>query len=183
VGPKMAEAAHSTPQEFWRPPTLHLSEEVAIQDARPAMAEACPSCSTEFLLGSRFCHTCGHRRPEAISSSTGTDSAALAGLWERGVRKLQTAISRFPWIKIKLPSRTSFPSFREIKTRVGLPTLSLIAFLIGLACMAGALLSSFVSTGTTWDDFCALQFYRAEWLLAATASFVAGILLKKPSRD
>jgi hypothetical protein len=30
-------------------------------------------------------------------------------------------------------------------------------------------------------EFQAIQMWRIEWLLAATASFVAGILLKKPS--
>ena len=178
----MAEVAQSTQQEFWRPPTLHLSEEVAVQDSRPAMAEACPGCGTEFLLGSRFCHTCGNRRPEAISSSARADAVALAGLWERGVRKLQSAITGLPWIKIKLPSWTNFPGFQEIKTRVGLPTLSLIAFLVGLACIAGALLSG-LSAVKNWNDFYATQLYRAQWLLAATASFVAGILLKKPTRN
>ena len=59
--------------------------EVAVQDASPAMAEACPRCGTEFLPGSCFCHTCGQRRPEAISASTRADAAALARLWERGV--------------------------------------------------------------------------------------------------
>jgi hypothetical protein len=176
----MAEVVQTTQQEFWRPPTLRLSEEVAVQDSRPAMAEACPRCGTEFLLGSRFCHSCGKSRPEAISSSTRDDAAALAGLWERGVGKLQSAIAGFPWIKIKLPSRTNFPGFQEIKTRVGLSTLSLIAFGIGLVCVAGALLSG-ISTVKNWNDFYAIQLYRTEWLLAATASFVAGILLKKPS--
>jgi hypothetical protein len=181
----MAEVVQSTQQEFWRPPTLRLNEEVAVADSRPAMAEACPRCGTEFLLGSRFCHTCGNRRPEAVSSSTRADAAALAGLWEGGVRKLQSAIRGFPWISwisLKLPSRTSFLSFHEMKIRLGLPTLSLIAFLIGLACVVGAILSG-IATVKNWNDFYSVQLYRAEWLLAATASFVAGILLKKPSRD
>ena len=181
-GPKMAEVAQSTQQEFWRPPALRLSEEVALQDSRPAMAEACPGCGTEFLLGSRFCHTCGKMRPEAISASTRADAAALAGLWERGVRRVQSAVTGFPWVKIKLPSRTDFPSFQDIKTRLGLPTLSLIAFFIGLACLAGALLAG-ISTVKDLDDFYAIQLYRAQWLLAATALFVVAILLKKPSRD
>ena len=72
--------------------------------------------------------------------------------------------------------------FHEIKSRVGLPTGSLIAFVIGLACVAGALLVGLL-TAKTLVDWQAIQYYRAEWLLAATASFVAGILLKKPSRD
>jgi hypothetical protein len=36
-------------------------------------------------------------------------------------------------------------------------------------------------TARTLVDWQAIQFYRAEWLLAATAAFVAGILLKKNS--
>jgi hypothetical protein len=41
-------------------------------------------------------------------------------------------------------------------------------------------------TVKSYVDWQGVQFYRAEWLLAATASFVAGILLKAPpnrSRD
>ena len=147
------------------------------------MAEACPRCGTEFLLGSRFCHSCGGRRPEAISSSARADAAALAGLWERGVHKIYSTVSGFSWSNIKLPSWVHYLHFHEIKERVGLPTPSLIAFVIGLACIVGALLAGLFFTVKTWNDFQAIQYYRAEWLLAATASFVAGILLKKPSQD
>jgi len=38
-------------------------------------------------------------------------------------------------------------------------------------------------TAKTLVDWQAIQFYRAEWLLGATASFVAGILLKKASNQ
>ncbi len=37
-------------------------------------------------------------------------------------------------------------------------------------------------TAKNFVEWQAIQFYRGEWLLAATASFVAGILLKKPTR-
>lgn len=72
--------------------------------------------------------------------------------------------------------------FHEIKSHLGLSTASLIAFVIGLSCVAGALLVGLL-TAKTLVDWQAIQYYRAEWLLAATASFVAGILLKKPSQD
>ena len=146
------------------------------------MAEACPRCGTEFLLGSRFCHSCGGRRPEAISSAARTDAAVLAGLWERGVHKVESIMAGFSWSKITPPSWAHYLHFHEVKERVGLPTPSLIAFVIGLACVAGALLAGLI-TVKTWNDFQAIQYYRAEWLLAATASFVAGILLKKPSQN
>ncbi len=47
--------------EFWRPPI-----EPAVSDdatARHELSEACPRCGTEFIVGSRFCHTCGSARP------------------------------------------------------------------------------------------------------------------------
>ncbi len=150
------------------------------------MAEACPKCATEFLLGSRFCHSCGGRRPEAISSSTRADAVVIASSWQRGVQRAQSAISSIPWSRIKFPSKVpswmSYLHFHEIKGRVGLSTGSLIAFVIGLVCVAGALLVGLL-TAKTLVDWQAIQFYRAEWLIAATASFVAGILLKKPSGD
>ena len=178
----MAEVAQETQQEFWRPPALHLNEEMAVRDAHPAMAEACPRCGTEFLLGSRFCHSCGGRRPAAISSSARADAAALAGLWERAIHPLQSAIAGISWSKIKFPAWMSHLHFHEIQSRLGLSAPSLIAFVIGLACVAGALLVGLL-TAKTLVDWQAIQYYRAEWLLAATASFVAGILLKRSSQD
>jgi|SRR5579864_201310 len=176
----MAEVAQGTQEEFWRPPALN--EEVAVGDTQPAMAEACPRCGTEFLLGSNFCHSCGGRRPAAISSSARADAAALAGLWERAICRIQAAVAGVPWNTVRFPSWMRHLHFHEIKSRLGLPTASLIAFVIGLSCVAGALLAGLYSV-KTWNDFQAIQYYRAEWLLAATASFVAGILLKKPSQD
>ena len=83
---------------------------------------------------------------------------------------------------MNLPSWVQYLHFHEIKHRVGLSTASLIAFVIGLACIAGALLVGLL-TAKTLVDWEAIQYYRAEWLLAAIASFVLGILLKKPSED
>jgi hypothetical protein len=53
---------------------------------------------------------------------------------------------------------------------------------IGLGCLTGAL-SAGLMTVKNYVDWQGVQFYRAEWLLAATASFVAGILLKPSDRD
>jgi len=94
-----------------------------------------------------------------------------AGLWSGQI-----------WRKIKFPSWLRYLHFHEIQGWVGLSTGSLIAFVIGLGCVAGALLAGLL-TAKTLVDWQAIQFYRAEWLLAATAAFVAGILLKKSSGD
>ena len=178
----MAEVVQQAQQEFWRPPTHRVSEEVSARDANPSMAETCPRCATEFLLGSRFCHSCGAHRPAAMASTTRADAAALAGLWERGMGRVQSALARLSWNQIKVPSWTQHLHFQEIRNWIGLSTASLLAFVIGVACVAGALLVGLLPA-RTWNDFYSIQFYRAEWLLGATASFVAGILLKKPSQN
>jgi hypothetical protein len=183
----MAEVIQDTQQEFWRPPSPPVAEATMVREAAPAMAEACPRCGSEFLLGSRFCHTCGNRRPEALSPTARSDAAAVAQIWEQGVHQVREFVLGIPWGKIKipawaLPSWAHYLHFHEIKSRVGLSTGSLIAFVLGLACVAGALLVGLL-TAKTYVDWQAIQFYRAEWLLAATAAFVAGILLKKSSSD
>jgi hypothetical protein len=182
----MSDVVQQTQQEFWRPPAPSLSSEVVVLEAVPSMAEACPRCGSEFLLGSRFCHTCGVRRPEAISPAARADAAAMANHWEQAIARLRSASVRFMETCGQVLSRIDFASylqnlhFHEIQRRVGLATASFIAFLIGIGCVAGALLVGLL-TAKTYVDWQAIQFYRAEWLLAATAAFVAGILLKKSS--
>ncbi len=190
----MADVAQQTQQEFWRPPVPIVSAEVVVHEAMPTMAEACPRCGSEFLLGSRFCHTCGVRRPEAMSPDARADAAVMANHWQQVVGR---AYAGAIWVAEgcgrafaacgRLLARVDFASwlqnlhFHEIQRRVGLSTASFIAFLIGVGCVAGALLVGLL-TAKTYVDWQAIQFYRAEWLLAATAAFVAGILLKKSSR-
>ena len=182
----MAEVAQEAPQEFWRPPIPVIADEVVVGESVSAMAEACRRCGSEFLFGSRFCHTCGGKRPIAISPEAKADAAEFAGLWEQVVGRIHSTTTSLPgmagrvWRSIKLPGWLHYLHFHEIKSWVGLSTASLIAFVLGIACVAGALLVGLL-TAKTLVDWQAIQFYRAEWLLAATASFVAGILLKKPS--
>jgi hypothetical protein len=149
------------------------------------MAEACAECGTEFMIGARFCHTCGQRRP-SMASSTG-DAAAVAGLWTRGIAwtvshaRSGSASIASAWRKISFPDWMQYLHFHEIKRWIGLPTASLVAFMIGIGCVAGALGVSLFYRASNLAEFQAIQMWRIEWLLAATASFVAGILLKKPS--
>jgi len=177
----MSEVVQQTQQEFWRPPSPLAADVIVPAETTPTMAEACARCGTEFLLGSRFCHTCGGRRQEAVSAKARADAAAIAGVWEQTVEQVHRLLLSLG--KIKLPAWLRYLQFHEIKSRVGLSTASLTAFFLGLVCIAGALLVGFF-TAKTLVEWQAIQFYRVEWLLGATASFVAGILLKKPiSRD
>jgi hypothetical protein len=187
----MSQVAQETPQEFWRPPIPVVTEEVVVPEAEPIMAETCGRCGSEFLLGSRFCHSCGGRRLEArrlevASEDALADAAAIAGLWRQAVGRVHSGVTGLGstagkiWNAIAVLDWVHYLHFDEIKRWVGLSTGSLIAFVIGIACVAGALLVGLL-TAKTYVDWQAIQFYRAEWLLAATAAFVAGILLKKSS--
>lgn len=185
----MSEVVQDTQQEFWRPPSPVAADEIdeiITREAVPAMAETCPRCSSEFLLGSRFCHTCGGRRREAISPTARADAAVIARVWEQGVERMHSVGAGLisgktwsaVWRKIQFPAWLRYLHFHEIQSWIGLSTAALIAFMIGLGCVAGGLLVGLL-TAKTLVDWQAIQFYRAEWLLAATAAFVAGILLKK----
>jgi hypothetical protein len=176
----MAEVAQQTQQDFWRPPSPAIMDEVVICEAIPTMAETCSRCGTEFLLGSRFCHACGGRRPDAQNPAAHADAQVMAGVWRPVVTQIQSVVEGFSWSQLEVPSWLRYLHFHEIQRWVGLSTASLIAFVIGVGCIAGALLVGLL-TARTFVDWQAIQFYRAEWLLAATASFVAGILLKKSS--
>jgi len=181
----MAELAHGTQPEFWRPPSPLLTEDAITPEPLPKMAESCSHCGSEFLLGARFCHTCGSKRAEGLSPAAHADAAAVARLWRKAVDGTRSLVARIPWNSLSW-KRIQFPvwlrqlHFDRIKSLTGLCTLSLIAFVLGLGCIAGALLVGLL-TAKTLVEWQAIQYYRAEWLLAATASFVAGILLKKPS--
>lgn len=60
----------------------------------------------------------------------------------------------------------------------GLSLAPLVAFFLGLACAAAALLAGVFSNPQTILDWQVVQSWRIEWLLASVAAFVAGILLK-----
>ena len=186
----MAEVVQDTRQEFWRSPTvLEPPVEAALPAAAPEMAEACANCGTEFMIGARFCHTCGRRRP--VMSATNTDAARMAGLWAESIARVWmrlrsglrswTALIASSWSEVSVPAWLHYLHFHEIKRWIGLPTAAMIAFMIGLGCVAGAIGVSLFYRASNLVEFQAIQMWRIEWLLAATASFVAGILLKKPS--
>jgi hypothetical protein len=118
----------------------------------PAMLEACDSCGTEFIVSARFCHACGAAR------QTQQASLAAAPRWTRHLE------------------------FQNIKRLLGLSTASLIAFSIGLLCLLAVMGVGIVYTVQSFADFQAIQYYRVQWLLAAVAAFMAGLLLNRNSR-
>lgn len=182
----MADVIEGTQQEFWRAPdVLHAAELSAAAICSHQLADACARCGGEFLIGAKFCHACGLVRPVVVQSSSTTcsDAAIVASLWTKSMGWVHAGAERAAasWQKIPFPLWLRYLHFHEIKRWVGLPTAALLAFIVGLGCVAGVIGVSFFYKASNLAEFQAIQLWRIEWLLAATASFVAGILLKKPS--
>jgi len=74
---------------------------------------------------------------------------------------------------------TRFLDFHLIRDSIGLNAASLVALVVGVLCVIGAVATGFLYTATTLLDWQAVQVWRIEWLLAAAAAFTAGILLKR----
>lgn len=185
----MAEVVHDAQQEFWRPPSVldPAAETRLLSMSSQDMADACQGCGSEFMIGARFCHACGVSRPVRSAAETTLETAVtdISGVWARSVASavaVTGSVAR-AWRDIEFPSWLYYLHFHEIKHWIGLPTAALVAFMIGLGCVAGALGVSFFYHASNLAEFQAIQMWRIEWLLAATASFVAGILLKNPSND
>lgn len=69
--------------------------------------------------------------------------------------------------------------FESLRDALGQTNASLVALILGCACVIAAIVTGFVFTATTLLDWQAVQLWRIEWLLAAVAIFAAGFLLKK----
>lgn len=74
---------------------------------------------------------------------------------------------------------TTWFDFVGLRDALGQSTASLIALILGCACLIAAAVTGFLFNATTLLDWQAVQIWRIEWLLAAAAMFVAGLLLKK----
>jgi ribosomal protein L37E len=122
--------------------------------AAEALAGACERCGTEFMVGARFCHVCGASRAIKASSSTEHNWAQV-----------------LEFLKVL--------EFHRVKEWFALPTASLISFLIGVGCLLAAITVGIIYSVQNLADFQAIQLWRIEWLLAALAAFMAGILLKR----
>ncbi len=190
----MAEVVPNMEQEFWRPPVaMPMASQPQEPTPAPAFGEACQRCATEYLVGARFCHACGTPRssqPQRNNLQPAENQSAYlsadflsSDFFVKGAAKLRATAAGIRWRKLALPAWIQYLHFHEIKRWIGLPTPSLVAFFIGLGCVAGAVGVSLVYKAQNFVDFQAIQMWRIEWLLAATASFVAGILLKKPSNN
>jgi hypothetical protein len=191
----MAQVVHDAQHEFWSPPVvLDPAIKTAVTPLTAQnMVETCSGCGSEFMIGARFCHACGLGRRVMSAASTGSntesnstkDALRMTGLLARNAARVGAVAQSTAraWQTLRFPAWMHYLHFHEIKRWVGLPTAALVAFMVGLGCVVGALAVSFIYKASNLAEFEAIQMWRIEWLLAATASFVAGILLKRPSAD
>jgi len=179
----MSEAVHNPQQEFWRPPSLNdvVAADIAVTPI-PAFADTCGQCHAEFMIGARFCHVCGTERPEHGSRGANASGSYSRQLLRQKLLWLRSSVLELSKVTESIPSWLRYLHFHEIKRWIGLPTPSLIAFMLGLGCIFGAVGVSLFYKASNMAEFQAIQMWRIEWLLAATAAFVAAILLKRPIR-
>ena len=69
--------------------------------------------------------------------------------------------------------------YTSLRDALGQTNASLAALFVGIACVIAAAVTGFLYTATTLLDWQAVQIWRIEWLLAATAVFALGVLLKR----
>jgi hypothetical protein len=157
----MAEVMQNAERDFWRPPVV-VPPPVLEPTAHSELVEVCDRCETEFIAGSRFCHVCGATRSQRHAAHFVQD----------GLRRALTWVQHLEFYKIG-------GLLVSARQRLGLSTLSLLAFGLGLGCLVSAVAVGIIFAVRTTLDWQAVQLWRIEWLLGATASFLAGILLKK----
>ena len=111
----------------------------------------CCPCGADYSPGAHFCHICGSEREKRLT---------LASQGEASTRSVAST---------------------DILDELGLTLASVIFFLLGIGCIAAAILTGFIFKADTLVDWQAIQLWRIEWLLGASAALLAGILLKRHS--
>lgn len=78
-----------------------------------------------------------------------------------------------------LDQKSGIHDLASAATSLGQSLGSLIALILGCACLVAAVSTGFLFKVTTLADWQAVQLWRIEWLLGAIALFAAGLVLKR----
>jgi hypothetical protein len=113
--------------------------------------DACRRCNTEFMVGAAFCHICGANRHRSGANPS--------------------------WNWAKHLEFVHLLDLSRARNWLGLPLPSLYAFLAGIGFLIVALSMGLMAVHD-YSDFEAIQLRRIQWLMAACAAFLGGILLK-----
>jgi hypothetical protein len=150
--------------EFWKPAVATRTEDGTV---RSMVRPYCQSCGAECVPDSLYCHVCGSDR-QAVDTETARRVPAVVRLTSRAIVRLASHSVA------GLSSRFAF-----LRDALGQTNASLTALLAGCVCLAAAVATGLFFSATKLLDWQAVQLWRIEWLLAAIASLVAGVLLKK----
>jgi hypothetical protein len=157
----MSDMVQNAERDFWTPPVA--PPPITVEPAtHSSMVEACNRCETEFIPGAKFCHVCGTERATKAGS----------GFWSTWAHRSIQAVRNLEFEHVQR-------WVVSLRQTLGLSLAALVAFALGLFCVLGAILVGLIFTVQTTLDWQAVQVWRIEWLLGASASFLAGILLKK----
>src|SRR5258706_2818459 len=108
----MAEVVHEAQHEFWRPPAnLASSSEILVTTVANPMAEVCLRCHAEFMIGSRFCHTCGAHRPEKKAAHSPSPRLTARDFVAGRLDSLQSATVALCPNPPKVPACLGYPHF------------------------------------------------------------------------
>jgi hypothetical protein len=127
-----------------------VAPRLEVAPAGEAPTTACGHCGGSLAGDSRLCPTCG---ADSQASNASLDTSTR---WD-----------------------ATWPELAALRRWLGRATSSLVALVLGCACIVAAVITGFVFNATTLVDWQAIQLWRIEWLLAAIAILLAGILLKK----
>lgn len=115
----------------------------------PDSQSACWRCGAQYHPGAHFCHVCGYGREPESSIPTRPNEMQASSTGRRS-----------PFL-------------------LWLPWTSFVCFVLAVGCLVGAALMGAIYRTDTLVDWQAIQIWRIEWLLAAIAALIAGLLLKK----
>ena len=114
---------------------------------------ACQRCGTDYPTGARYCPACGRAR--GVRSGDLVVAAEISQDEDRA----NSSVGMF-----------------------GLPVPCLVFLGLAIVCAVAAALTGVIYREDTLVDWQAVQLWRIEWLLAAVASLLTGLLLKKTDR-
>ena len=109
----------------------------------------CAHCSTELMANARYCHVCGAAGSHAFAK---------------------------PRLTFLLKS---WSLLKRTQAALALNGLSLVAFCSAMFCLIAAVFTGAVYQVQSVLDWQAIQMWRIQWLLAAIAALLAGLLLQR----
>ena len=146
---------------YWKPVLDYEHwEDAAPESNRQTVVTDAAGTAVEQAVRHDLCHQCGS---EFVVDSP---YCRMCGRARDAESHAQVQTSR--WHALE---------FSQLCRRLGLSIGAMICLIVGVVCVAAAVVTGFIYTASTLVDWQAIQIWRGEWLLAAGVAFVCGLLL------